>query len=116
MTREETAKLLIVLSAAFTNFKLGEATLDVYHAVLESLSADAARDALQRVLKQPREFAPPPGVIYADAKEFMRQSAQRVGTMHQIEEKPMDREEAKRILSNLSNKIRQQTAKFKEDA
>jgi hypothetical protein len=63
MTEVEAKRITILLVAAYPAWKPSEATMQLYERVLRPLSAALAEQAVLQIIRSPREFAPPVGVI-----------------------------------------------------
>jgi hypothetical protein len=63
MTREEWEPIAARIRGAWPDFSSGEATANAYVSALADLDARAVSRAVDGLLREPREHAPPPGVI-----------------------------------------------------
>jgi hypothetical protein len=63
MTREEWEPIAGRIRAAWPDFSSDEATADAYVSALADLDARAVGLAVDGLLREPREHAPPPGVV-----------------------------------------------------
>jgi len=67
MTEVETKRITTLLVAAYPGWKPSEATLQLYERMLLPLDAGVAQAAVLRIIRSPREFAPPVGSICHEA-------------------------------------------------
>ncbi len=63
MSEVEAKRITTLLVAAYPAWKPSEATMQLYERVLQPLSAVLAEQAVLEIIRSPREFAPPVGVI-----------------------------------------------------
>src|SRR5690349_8964767 len=63
MTREEWEPIAARIRGAWPDFATGEAAANAYVSALADLDARAVARAVDGLLREPREHAPPPGVI-----------------------------------------------------
>jgi hypothetical protein len=73
VNRQETAKILAVLTAGFPHINLSRESVEVYHEALKDLDYGAAQGAVREILLS-AEFFPPPAVI-------RRKVAERAGVL-----------------------------------
>jgi|SRR5579885_45373 hypothetical protein len=63
MTEVESKRITTLLAAAYPAWKPTEATMELYERLLRPLEAGLAEEAVLRIIRTPREFAPPVGSI-----------------------------------------------------
>ncbi len=63
MTEVESKRITTLLVAAYPAWKPSEATMQLYERLLRPLEAALAEEAVLRIIRTPREFAPPVGSI-----------------------------------------------------
>ncbi len=63
MTEVESKRITTLLVAAYPAWKPSEATMQLYERLLRPLEAWLAEEAVLRIIRTPREFAPPVGSI-----------------------------------------------------
>lgn len=70
MDRDEAVKVATMVSAAFPSWKPTRETVQLYADILQPLPERAVKRAVMALLREPREFAPPVGVIFQRAVQI----------------------------------------------
>ncbi len=71
MTEVEGKRITTLLVAAYPSWKPGEATMQLYERLLSPLDAKLVEEAVLRIIRTPRDFAPPVGAIFHEAARLV---------------------------------------------
>lgn len=71
MTEVESKRITTLLVAAYPLWKPSEATMQLYERLLSPLDAKLVEDAVLRIIRTPRDFAPPVGAIFHEAARLV---------------------------------------------
>lgn len=74
MANQNMGRVLMMLSAAYSNFTMNEFTPRVFEQILGDLPGDLLEAATMQCLSEPRAFAPAPGEIRAAATRLRAQA------------------------------------------
>ncbi len=72
MTPRETGLVIRDVAALWPNFEANDRSVPVWHGVLEGFDVDVVQEALSRLAKNGREFAPPAGVVWRTCRSVLR--------------------------------------------